>query len=191
MSKHLSHVIHFTKRIASRTSFMIQNSKFSTTPSRGFTLIELLVVIAIIGILSSVVLASLSSARKKGRDARRLADLKQVQLALELYADANGGKYPTGATMPTASLAPTYISTVPTDPSDQTAYGYAATTTGCDNSATNCVGYFLGATLETTGQTGALLGDIDSSAAMTIHGAAANCSTNAGGATEAIYCISN
>ena len=52
---------------------------------KGFTLIELLVVIAIIGILASVVLASLNSARKKSRDARRVADIKQIQLALELY----------------------------------------------------------------------------------------------------------
>ncbi|MCX6731493.1 MAG: prepilin-type N-terminal cleavage/methylation domain-containing protein [Candidatus Parcubacteria bacterium] len=56
----------------------------------GFTLIELLVVIAIIGILSSVVLASLNSARMKARDARRIADLKQIQLALELFYDSNG-----------------------------------------------------------------------------------------------------
>lgn len=61
----------------------------------GFTLIELLVVIAIIGILSSVVLASLSSARKKSRDARRIADARQIQLALEMYLD-RFGVYPIG-----------------------------------------------------------------------------------------------
>ncbi len=59
----------------------------------GFTLIELLVVIAIIGILSSVVLASLNTARAKARDARRMADVKQVSLALELNRDA-AGSYP-------------------------------------------------------------------------------------------------
>jgi prepilin-type N-terminal cleavage/methylation domain-containing protein len=58
--------------------------------SAGFTLIELLVVIAIIGILSSVVLASLNSARAKGRDARRMSDLHNIQLALELYYDKFG-----------------------------------------------------------------------------------------------------
>lgn len=60
---------------------------------RGFTLIELLVVIAIIGILSSVVLASLNSAREKSRDAKKVSDIKQVQLALELYFDSNS-EYP-------------------------------------------------------------------------------------------------
>jgi prepilin-type N-terminal cleavage/methylation domain-containing protein len=54
---------------------------------KGFTLIELLVVIAIIGILSSVVLASLSTARQKSRDAKRISDIGQIQLALELYFD--------------------------------------------------------------------------------------------------------
>ncbi|MBP7741430.1 MAG: type II secretion system protein [Candidatus Pacebacteria bacterium] len=61
---------------------------------RGFTLIELLVVIAIIGILSSVVLASLNTARAKANDAKRFTNLQAVRNALELYATSNNGQYP-------------------------------------------------------------------------------------------------
>jgi prepilin-type N-terminal cleavage/methylation domain-containing protein len=61
--------------------------------SRGFTLIELLVVIAIIGLLSSVILASLNSARAKANDAKTRADLNQLSLALQLYYD-NHNAYP-------------------------------------------------------------------------------------------------
>ena len=60
---------------------------------RGFTLIELLVVISIIGLLSSIILASLNSARAKARDARRVSDLKQVAIALALFYDDHGS-YP-------------------------------------------------------------------------------------------------
>ena len=64
--------------------------------ARGFTLIELLVVIAIIGILSSVVLASLSSARYKGNDAKRRSDLHSLQTAIELYYTTNSAYPSTG-----------------------------------------------------------------------------------------------
>ena len=55
----------------------------------GFTLIELLVVIAIIGLLSSLVTASLKNVRMSARDTRRLSDMRQIQTALALYHDQN------------------------------------------------------------------------------------------------------
>lgn len=61
--------------------------------TRGFTLIELLVVIAIIGILSSVVLASLNSARNKGSDAKIKAQLSGARAAAEVYYDNNSNTY--------------------------------------------------------------------------------------------------
>ncbi len=59
---------------------------------RGFTLIELLVVISIIGVLASIVLASLNSARSKGRDARISSDVQQARLTLAVGYD--GFKFP-------------------------------------------------------------------------------------------------
>ncbi len=109
---------------------------------KGFTLIELLVVIAIIAILSTLAVVALGNARQKSRDAKRLADLKQIQTALELYY-LDQAKYPAkaagvlggddvgpatdyvcmgstdglGTTIPCAGTM--YMGTIPKDPGDK------------------------------------------------------------------------
>ncbi len=115
--------------------------------NRGFTLIELLVVIAIIGILSSVVLASMNTARKKARDARRQADLKSLQLALESYYDTNSA-YPDAEAAEVAVSTLTgltsggYITALPSDPSASQSYRYRTNADGAE--------YCLGANMENT-----------------------------------------
>lgn len=62
--------------------------------NKGFTLIELLVVIAIIGLLSSIVTASLSTARSKARDTKRVAETRSIEKALTLYSIDHKGLIP-------------------------------------------------------------------------------------------------
>lgn len=69
------------------------NPKSYTKKQRGFTLIELLVVVAIIGLISSVVLSSLASAREKAADAKATQEMHQFQVAVQLFFNENG-RYP-------------------------------------------------------------------------------------------------
>ncbi len=117
--------------------------------TRGFTLIELLVVISIIGLLSSIVLTSVNSARVKARDVRRLADIRQLVTVLQFYYDDNNAFPPTpgcdgwcclghgdagrcwnnqygGSTALDNALSPKYIPKIPDDPLNNTSrYGDA------------------------------------------------------------------
>lgn len=136
----------------------IQTKKAVSNGRQGFTLIELLVVIAIIGILSSVVLASLNSARIKARDAKRIADAKQVRTALDMYYNDNDQQYP--ATL-AELVSGGQIPSVPIDPLNTGNYIYQYTGLSTDG-GTTCGTYHLGTTLEDTGN---IVFDSDSDAA--------------------------
>lgn len=118
--------------------YMFPTALFSSRKDKGFTLIELLVVIAIIGLLASIILASLNSARVKGRDARRVADMKDIQTALELYY-SNHNAYPIQTAAHTTNAQFTTdlnglvtdgdMSSIPIDPGSN-AYKYLSTANG-------------------------------------------------------------
>ena len=118
---------------------------------KGFTLIELLIVVAIIGLLATLAIISLTSAQAKARDTKRIADVKSMQNALEMYFNDNAA-YPTSTTWATLQtiLAPTtgtqYLTSLPATPVTSTAtefYAYAV------NGTTNK--YCLMSILEKTG----------------------------------------
>lgn len=113
-----------------------------TTLQKGFTLVELLVVVAIIGLLAGIATVSVNSTRVRARDARRIADVKQMQNALELYNNANSGVYPvavatvlggvgattisSGGGISGAVVGDAFLNVVPKDPAATQNYTYIA-----------------------------------------------------------------
>ncbi len=126
----------------------------------GFTLIELMVVMAIIAILTAVVLSNIGQSKMKARDGKRVSDLAQIQLALELYFDRCNA-YPgsldltnsntTCATNSNIKLG-NYITAIPTDPITKVMYDYSG-------SGNPVVDYVLRSKLETSNQS--LSDDVD------------------------------
>jgi len=130
----------------------------------GFTLIELLIVVAIIGLLATLAIVSLTSAQQRARDTKRVADIKALQTALELYWNENA-QYPILISSGTNSwaelstdLSAFVLSGLPVDPrhSDNVNYIYLM-----DPSTNNK--YYVQAVLEDTGHA-ALNQDIDGAA---------------------------
>lgn len=112
---------------------------------KAFTLIELLVVIAIIAIIATITVVALQNSRASARDSKRLADVKQMQTALELYFNDNNS-YPTSVTSTIATSGVVYLATLPVAPTPTdgacttTTNTYTYSSTGSTYSITFCLG---------------------------------------------------
>lgn len=120
----------------------MRNEKLKQIRQKGFTFIELMVVIAIIGLLASVVLLAVNSARAKSRDAKRLAEARSISTAQIAYFDdqlpsayaTNIGQLVSGGYLQTAPVYPT-----PAD-GDCSQTGYGISSTASSFAVTFCLG---------------------------------------------------
>lgn len=126
-------------------------NKHSDKNKKGFTLIELLIVVAIIGILATLVIVAIQNSRTNARDSKRLADIKQMQTALELYFNDNKS-YPTAVTNTIATGSTIYMEMVPTAPTPADGSctaennGYTYSSDGSTYSIFFCLGSRVGGT---------------------------------------------
>ncbi len=132
---------------------------------KGFTLIELVVVVGIIAILVMIIVSYLGEARNRGDDARRIADIKQIQTALGLYYSSHQN-YPSNLNLLISSGEIPSIPIPPNNPYGETSYKYAAL-----GSSSNCNDYHLGSTLEDEDNI-VLSGDADAVASAVCNGSA-------------------
>ncbi|HRN69884.1 MAG TPA: prepilin-type N-terminal cleavage/methylation domain-containing protein [Candidatus Woesebacteria bacterium] len=130
--------------------------------THAFTLVELIVVITVIAILSGGASLSITANARNARDTRRKTDLQQIKAALEFYrSNQINSNYPTlnqyrvvgspNWTFP--ALVPTYLESMPVDPSSTSSnvinYTYTPSPSGCTNiSPSFCTTYTLTANLE-------------------------------------------
>lgn len=165
--------------------------------NRGFTLVELMVSIGIMALLTGIIMANLTSSRAKARDAKRISDVGQIQLALELYfdrcneypsvvgsgVDVNGTQTINTTSSCTTSGGSTvnistFLNPIPTPPgvTTQTVYIYAVNPARTD--------YVVMTQLEGYSET--LKDDVDG---VPLGGV--NCGTagNGQGTSELLYCV--
>ena len=103
-------------KVAAGTSVFVPKERVKTV----------LIVIGVIGamliplaLLSTLAVVALGSAREKARDARRVSDIRQIQVGLELY-NADKGSYPSSL----SEVSPMFLSVIPVDPKSKEAYTY-------------------------------------------------------------------
>lgn len=154
---------------------LLKANSYKLKAHQGFTLVEILIVVSIIGLLASIVLVGLGSFRSRGRDARRVADLREIQNALELYY-GKVGVYPSGnwqglkQTLVDAEIGVTTISDDPLGGNNHYQYGASGQS------------YVLGSHLEDKNNQ-VLKDDVDGSGGETF---GVECGTPAG---DEYYCL--
>lgn len=145
MKKIKDRLSHLTSHLPARHRFTKADAGGSF--QRGFTLIEIILVIALIGIASSVVITLVNPVQqfRKSNDARRKADLRQIQAAFEIYR-ADQGVYPSqGAdpgfvcNSPLTVATTTYIQKIPCDPKNTGQFIYHYTSNGTTYTLVACI----------------------------------------------------